>query len=112
MGAEDGGVTIFGIESPSAWRFRVALSSDHFLDDEDAGILKGSRLPNDIVEPLQHAFDSLAEALASLAYAWNRLYPLQIDPEFKQTVLQLKSSLDMLGAPARCLQEHWHTLCA
>ena len=76
VGAEGGDVTLLGMKSSGEWRFKVS-SDDHspeLIDEEP-------------VHSSSKTTSSWSEALSLLGrYPWQRLYPIEVHPEFRAAV--------------------------
>lgn len=78
LGAKGGSVTLFGIQSPDGWQYRVETNEPALFDDED--------LPN---LPERTWVGTWRSALKQLdAYPWTQLYPLTINPKFGDRVFK------------------------
>lgn len=76
VGSEGGSLTLFGIESPDGWRFRVETDEAALLDDDEM-----------VEKPDRPWVVTWRSALKQLdAYPWTQLFPLDVHPEFFERV--------------------------
>lgn len=79
VGAEGGSLTLYGLQSPDGWQFRVETSEAALVDDDDDML----DLPK---RPWVTAWRSALKQLDS--YPWTRLYPLKVHPDFRDRVFK------------------------
>lgn len=85
VGAAGGSLTLFGVKSPDGqWKFFQEcneIAAYDLLSEEDrAGITPISRTPY---------MYSIEEALLSLCrYPWFKLFPMEVHPDFLDTILK------------------------
>lgn len=87
VGAEGGSITLRGVQIAGKWRFSLKSidQSESFLDD--CGELGDSSPDN------SRTADSWTEALKLLdTYPWHRLHPLEVHPDFRETVFDTVSA--------------------
>ena len=100
VGAEGGCLTICGMRLPQGWQFSCQLI------DDSAAFLGEPREQHD-----SETVDSWAKALALLnSYPWQKLYPLQVHPEFREQVLGEVMASSSNGENQYRLSE-WKALC-
>lgn len=78
IGGEGGDLIIYGVRTPTGWKFfREVVDQSSLMLDESA------------IEHRSDVVDNWEGALGLLdRYQWHRLFPLQVHPEFKERVLQ------------------------
>ena len=113
LGAEGGGLKVLGAKVENLWRFQVVRQSNDWLyelDDEPASQAQTPAL-HAPVETEPEWFDSITEALASVPWAWNSFYPIEIDPDFRSEIYALKCALDKTRDTPTNVREVWREMC-
>lgn len=82
VGAEGGSLTLYGIQSPDGWQFRVETNEAALVDDDDDD--------DDMLDlPKRPWVTAWRSALKQLdSYPWTRLYPLKVHPDFRDRVFK------------------------
>lgn len=78
VGSEGGSLTLYGIQSPEGWRFKVETSEAALVDDEDE--------PDMLERPWVATWRSALKQLGG--YPWTQLYPLAVHPDFREKVFK------------------------
>ena len=89
VGSEGGSLTLYGIQSPEGWQFKVETSEAALVDDED--------VPDIPERPWVATWRSALKQLD--AYPWMQLYPLEVHPLFSDKVakaLQARQKKDLV----------------
>ena len=77
IGAEGGGLTLFGRRTPAGWEFMRELV-DH----------SAAMLDEPTIHHRSEVVNTLEEGLCLLdRYPWHRLFPLKVHPEFSAAIL-------------------------
>lgn len=76
--SEGGSMTLYGIQSPAGWQFKVETSEAALVDDED--------MPDMPERPWVATWRSALKQLD--AHPWTQLYPLAVHPEFGDRVFK------------------------
>jgi hypothetical protein len=102
LGAEGGSITLYGIQTEGGWIFsRNVIDWTPELIDE---------------ERIQHkspVVNSWEAALALLdQYAWQRLSPLLVHPEFSERIWSAVQSRFKNDQDSRFYIERWQSICA
>lgn len=78
VGSEGGSLSLYGIQSPEGWQFKVETSEAALVDDE-----------NDPGMPERPWVATWRSALKQLdGYPWTQLYPLSVHPDFRDKVFK------------------------
>ncbi len=78
VGSEGGSLTLYGIQSPEGWRFKVETSEAALVDDEDE--------PDMLERPWVATWRSALKQLDG--YSWTQLYPLAVHSDFREKVFK------------------------
>lgn len=105
IGGEGGDLIIYGVRTPTGWKFfREVVDQSSLMLDESA------------IEHRSDVVDNWEGALGLLdRYQWHRLFPLQVHPEFKERVLQeVEARYQARNRPDRGNygMERWMRLCS
>ena len=76
VGSDGGSLTLYGIQSPDGWKFKVETSEAALVDDED--------MPDAPERPWVATWRSALKLLDG--YPWTQLYPLVVHPVFSDKV--------------------------
>lgn len=76
VGSDGGSLTLYGIQSPGGWKFKVETSEAALVDDED--------MPDAPERPWVATWRSALKQLDG--YPWTQLYPLVVHPVFSDKV--------------------------
>lgn len=78
VGSEGGSLTLYGIQSPEGWQFKVETSEAALVDDEDD--------PDMLERPWVATWRSALKQLDG--YPWTQLFPLSVHPDFRDKVFK------------------------
>ena len=101
IGAEGGGLNIYGRQVDGKWFFKL------IMDDSTPQLL----LDEDPVHSESKWFSSLRKCMATCIYPWNCLYPLYVRPDFAQEIYKLKLSKDKKDGKNEYVTNKWMAAC-
>ena len=100
IGAEGGGITLYGEQTQDGWRFQRNVR------DQTPWMLNAEEIRHD--STFTSSWD---EALTLLdRYPWHRLFPIEVHPKFRQAVWAAVQQR-YAGADAERSLERWRDRC-